>query len=1266
MAQNYTRQSSFSDGDTITSSLFNNEYNQIVNAFTYSSSSDSSTGHKHDGNAGQGGNIPQIGDIDFNNKIVVDGTNNRWGVFVEVSGSAVEQIRIQDGGIVPVTDSDVDLGTSSLYFKAAYIDAITTTGNVAVGGNLTVTGTTTFNGGTITMGDAATDNVVFGANVDSHIIPDDDGTYDLGSSTQEWKDIYIDGTAYVDAINFNGTAITATAAELNILDGVTSTAAELNILDGVTSTAAELNILDGVTATATELNLLDGVTATTAELNILDGVTATATEINLLDGVTSTTAELNILDGVTSTAAELNILDGKAFLDEDDMSSNSATGIPSQQSVKAYVDAQQDTVDTFAEVLALSNTTSGTDIAVSTGDDITFADSSKAIFGAGSDLQIYHDGDTSYISHNTTGTDLVIEATSPGDDVIVRAADDLNFRVNGNENGIVVVGDGATSLYHANSQKLATTATGIDVTGVITTDGMTTSADINFGDSDKAVFGAGSDLQIYHTGTESIIKDSGTGDLNIEASDDIRLRQVGGAQNYIYCHDGGEVILYHAGSEKLATTSTGINVTNTATMAGLAVDNGTQSLSSTGNNLQFNRDGGSSYIEQAGTGSIALRTDAKTRSLFASNGDISFYEDTGTTAKLFWDASAESLGIGTTSPAREVHVTTAGQNGVRLTSTAFGADFGLLSSVGGTNGFGIYDYTASAYRFNIDSSGNVGIGTSSPSAKLTSSGVSGTTLIQAVGVDSNGFADVEIKSTGTSGGSRLYFSDTAAQSGSIKYSHSNNSMQFSTAATERMRIDASGNVGIGAVPEAWASGVLGVDFGTYGSLVDGTNVIVSRNAYYDGAWKYKTTDHASSYWQGSAGEHIWQTAASGTADAALTWSESMRIDASGNVGIGTDAPDRTLSVKGAAGVNIPLTVESAAGQPNCLIAMRDPNTTSSYAVAVGADTDDLILRAGGLERVRIDSSGNLLVGKTSADSTTVGTQIEAAGAVAVTRDGSTSLYLNRKTSDGTIADFRKDGASIGSLGTEGGNLVIDGSTATGKTGIEFSGAEWYPRESGANSDGVTSLGDASNRFKDLYLSSGVKVLGDGASLLTQLSLANASTDVASGSSIDFQTGSGPTTTSRITSAYSSANKTELIFSTYNSGLTESMRISDGNLLVGTTSTPSATQAGFMFTGDQLYTSAGAATTTNYQVRFYNGNGLVGAITTDGSATAYLTSSDQRLKENIRDADDAGSKVDAIQVRKFDWKADGAHQDYGMIAQELIKVAPEAVSAPEDP
>ena len=119
MAQNYTRQSSMADGDTITAALFNNEYNQLVNAFAYSSSSSSSTGHRHDGNSGQGGNVPQIGDLDFLNKVVVDGTNNRVGFFVEVSSSAVEQVRVQDGAIVPVTDNDIDLGTSSLEFKDA-------------------------------------------------------------------------------------------------------------------------------------------------------------------------------------------------------------------------------------------------------------------------------------------------------------------------------------------------------------------------------------------------------------------------------------------------------------------------------------------------------------------------------------------------------------------------------------------------------------------------------------------------------------------------------------------------------------------------------------------------------------------------------------------------------------------------------------------------------------------------------------------------------------------------------------------------------------------------------------------------------------------------------------------------------------------------------------------------------------------------------------------------------------------------------------------
>jgi hypothetical protein len=139
MAQNYIRQSIFIDGDTITASLFNNEYNQLVNVFSYSSTSAENTGHRHDGTTGQGGNIPVIGDIDFKNKIVVDGTNNRWGFFVKVAGTTVEQIRIQDGGIVPVTTNDIDLGTSSLQFKDIFIDGTANIDSLVLTSGVTVT-----------------------------------------------------------------------------------------------------------------------------------------------------------------------------------------------------------------------------------------------------------------------------------------------------------------------------------------------------------------------------------------------------------------------------------------------------------------------------------------------------------------------------------------------------------------------------------------------------------------------------------------------------------------------------------------------------------------------------------------------------------------------------------------------------------------------------------------------------------------------------------------------------------------------------------------------------------------------------------------------------------------------------------------------------------------------------------------------------------------------------------------------------------------------
>src|SRR5210317_1843356 len=644
----YTRQSTFADGDTITAALFNNE----------------------------------------NNKVLIDTTNNYIEFYVEVSSAPVQQLYIADGAIIPVTDSDIDLGTTSLRFKDTYTDTITTTGNVDVGGNLTVTGTTTFNGGTITMGDAATDNVVFGADVDSNIIPDDDDNYDLGSSSQEWRNLYIDGTANIDSLiadtaDINGGTIDgATIATSDITVGAGKTlnvsAGTLTLADDqisgdkveggtiaattITTLASTTGNITTVNSTTTNATTVDSTNLEVTNLKAKDGTAAgsiadstgvvtlgssvlTTTDINggTIDGSTIATSDITVgtgktldvssgtltladnqisgdkVEGGTIAATTITDLtfgslnDGTitvtAFADEDDMSSDSATLVPTQQSVKAYVDSQvtaQDldfqgdtggalsidldsesltiaggtgldtvgsgntvtvnidsTVATLTGTQTLTNKTLTTTVISSisntgtltlptstdtlvgraTTDTLTNKTLTSPVINTGVSGTAVLDDDTfatatastlatsesikAYVDTTVAATNEVVEDTTPqlGGDLDLNSSD-----ITGTGN-INIPG---TIQSSGNITGTLATAAQPNITSLGTLTGLTTTGDINFGDNDKAVFGADSDLQIYHDGSNSYVQDAGDGALILNTT------------------NGGGVYVYSAG-ETMAT-----------------------------------------------------------------------------------------------------------------------------------------------------------------------------------------------------------------------------------------------------------------------------------------------------------------------------------------------------------------------------------------------------------------------------------------------------------------------------------------------------------------------------------------------------------------------------------------------------------------------------------------------------------------------------------------------------------------------------------------
>lgn len=397
-------------------------------------------------------------------------------------------------------------------------------------------------------------------------------------------------------------------------------------------------------------------------------------------------------DGLSGTGA-VTITD---IADEDNMSSNSATKLATQQSIKAYVDAQVGTADTLSEVLGLGNITGGTDIAVSANDDITFTDSSKAKFGAGSDLQIYHDGSNSYIKEVGTGN-LFIDATTlyvSSDIGIGRVAGAYTFtEVNGGNERAGMHSNASNELIFKTgvaTERMKLTSSGIDVTGTVEFDGLsgtgsvtvtdildeddmtsdsatalatqqsikayvdanaggsglpttggTMTGDILFNDSIKAKYGTSSDLQIFHDGSDSYITESGTGILFLR-SNQLKIQSDDGLETYGVFTDNGSVQLYHNNVERLETNSVGVSVTGV--------------LDIFDNNSDISPDGsGSGQLKIDGNGyraAIALDADGVNLYSTSASRPLIFGVNETEVARV----TSTGIGVGTSSPSYKIDV----------------------------------------------------------------------------------------------------------------------------------------------------------------------------------------------------------------------------------------------------------------------------------------------------------------------------------------------------------------------------------------------------------------------------------------------------------------------------------------------------------------------------------------------------------------------------------------------------------------------------------